>query len=226
VLSAAGFFPNAGAIPDVLNAGISALRGRPEEARESLTAAIPYAGDARKLLKGGNKLLDEAANEDTSIKRKTFPAGSPEHKQQRWEEYLEDKRAKGETPKSYAEWSNIYEPNMDKARKSREATQDYRERLIQNDENWPDYEVTVNVDSQGTERRLDIADVAQQRAIEHKKYEGGTVYNRDEIVWEHERDALLVQQGWDIEWVFDGCEPSAPLRKALEDANIRIRVLK
>lgn len=59
-LDAAGFVPGFGAIPDLLNASISALRGNWAEAGMSLLAAIPLIGDAAagaKLANKGMKLV-------------------------------------------------------------------------------------------------------------------------------------------------------------------------
>jgi hypothetical protein len=103
--------------------------------------------------------------------------------------------------------------------------QAYRDQRIRNGEDWPDYEATVDVDGNGTQRRLDIANVQEKRAIEHKQYESGRVNNTEDISWEVERDAMLVDDGWQIEWVFEGTEPSRPLREALEQAGITITII-
>ncbi len=67
-------------------------------------------------------------------------------------------------------------------------------------------------------RLLDIADPSPdvRRGIEHKT---GYQTASDDILWEVDRDAQLVKDGWDIEWVFDG-KASKPLLDALEDASI------
>lgn len=62
-LDAAGMFPGLGAIPDLLNACISACRGNWADAGLSLFAAIPGIGDAAgaaKLLKNGAKIAKKA----------------------------------------------------------------------------------------------------------------------------------------------------------------------
>ncbi|UBF29859.1 hypothetical protein K9N68_37245 (plasmid) [Kovacikia minuta CCNUW1] len=46
VLSVGGMFPVLGAIPDLANAGISAMRGRWDEAGMNALSAVPFAGDA------------------------------------------------------------------------------------------------------------------------------------------------------------------------------------
>lgn len=87
-------------------------------------------------------------------------------------------------------------------------------------------EVTQNVIVNGENRvrRLDIAndDPLIRHAIEVKAYETGKVYATKDILREIEADAILVQQGWKIEWKFIDCELSEPLRKALSDVNITI----
>lgn len=50
-LDAAGFLPGVGAIPDIVNAGISLLRGRYADAAMSLLAAVPGIGDAAAAVK-------------------------------------------------------------------------------------------------------------------------------------------------------------------------------
>jgi hypothetical protein len=45
-LSIGGFVPVLGAIPDLANAGISAMRGRWADAGISALSALPFAGDA------------------------------------------------------------------------------------------------------------------------------------------------------------------------------------
>lgn len=60
VLDAAGFVPGFGAIPDLLNAGISALRGNWNEAGMSLLAALPVIGDAAAAAKLAQKGIKAA----------------------------------------------------------------------------------------------------------------------------------------------------------------------
>jgi hypothetical protein len=65
-----------------------------------------------------------------------------------------------------------------------------------------------------------LADAVSSRAVEHKLgYQSLTRHNE----WELTRDAALAERGWDISWTFDR-EPSAPLRQALEEANIEIEI--
>jgi RHS repeat-associated protein len=71
-LTAAGFIPGAGAVPDLINAGISAIRGNWTDALLSAGAAIPLIGDAvagakaasnvpRVFWSGGDLAMDAAA---------------------------------------------------------------------------------------------------------------------------------------------------------------------
>lgn len=60
-LDAAGFVPGLGAIPDVVNAGLYAVRGEGGEALWSLGAAVPIAGDAAKGVKIGKNVVEEGA---------------------------------------------------------------------------------------------------------------------------------------------------------------------
>lgn len=75
-LDAAGFAPGVGAIPDLINASISALRGNWAEAGLSVLAAVPLIGDVAagaKMAKRGMKIAKMAKksvnrNVDLSIK--------------------------------------------------------------------------------------------------------------------------------------------------------------
>ncbi len=61
VLDAAGFVPGVGAIPDLLNAGISAIRGDWVAAGLSVLAAVPLIGDAAAATKIAHKGVKTAA---------------------------------------------------------------------------------------------------------------------------------------------------------------------
>lgn len=75
-LDAAGFAPGLGALPDLLNAAISALRGNWADAGLSVVAAVPIVGDVAagvKMAKKGKKIAKMAKkcisrNVDISIK--------------------------------------------------------------------------------------------------------------------------------------------------------------
>lgn len=72
VLDAAGMFPGAGAIPDILNACISACRGNWADAGLSLFAAIPGIGDAAgaaKIAKNGVKMAKRTKKAGTHISK-------------------------------------------------------------------------------------------------------------------------------------------------------------
>jgi hypothetical protein len=141
--------------------------------------------------------------------------GSLSHMASRWDEY----QARGGTW-SYDRWSGTYAQNMDRARAAHRAADDYHARL-----GWGQREVTVQVrmpDGSMANRRLDIADVQQTRGIEHKSgYQALDENNR----WEIERDRALVRdEDWSIEWVVQGTV-SEPLRRALQEAGIGLRVI-
>ncbi|MCW2568176.1 MAG: hypothetical protein JWN54_2273, partial [Mycobacterium sp.] len=140
-----------------------------------------------------------------------YPAGSPEHKAARWKRYQERTGGNGW---DYERWSNVYDNNMVVAKKANAAANAYRDSI-----GWGKTQVTV--DLEGVPRRLDIADVDLLRAVEYKT---GYQYASQEILWEVARDELLVKKGWDVEWVFEE-QPSKPLIKALDAADIKHRVL-
>jgi hypothetical protein len=132
-------------------------------------------------------------------------AGSAEHKAAAWKAYQE---RGGEW--SYERWSNVYEQNMIQAREANKIADAYQSTL-----GWGKREVTV--DAGGQARRLDIADVATKRGVEVKS--GYTTLDA-EIRSEIARDKILVEQGWDIQWRFEG-KASKPLLEELKNAGIK-----
>lgn len=82
-LDMAGFAPGIGAIPDILNAGISALRGDWAAAGLCLLAAVPAIGDAAaaaKLARKGMKAAKTAKKTQTAMGQKflSLTAKSPQ----------------------------------------------------------------------------------------------------------------------------------------------------
>ena len=138
--------------------------------------------------------------------------GSPKHKAQRWAEYQE--RTPPDKRWSYDRWSKTYDLNMKRAIDANKAVDAYHAEIG----GWGEREVTVDVE--GVPRRLDIADPADLRGIEYKT---GDQYLSQDNLWEITRDEILVNDGWEIDWVFEH-EPSGPLRSALEDAGINVIV--
>jgi RHS repeat-associated protein len=133
-------------------------------------------------------------------------AGTDAHKASRWQSYQE-RGGKWD----YERWSNVYDSNMTRALDANRAVDAFHRRL-----GWGKREVTLDVE--GIPRRLDIADVATRRGIEHKTgYQTRTQAN----LWELTRDEILVKKGWVIEWVFEGTA-SKPLLEALEKAGIKV----
>ena len=134
------------------------------------------------------------------------------HKATRWQEYQDNGGSW-----DYERWSNVYEANMTRASAANEAVDAYHQTL-----GWGTREVTVdaNIDGVDYARRLDIADEAAQRGIEYKTgYQTATQDN----LWELARDQALVQNGWDIKWIFRDTA-SQPLQDALTNANIKFKV--
>ena len=87
---------------------------------------------------------------------------------------------------------------------------------------WGKRQVTVKTDL--GPRKLDIADVTNSRGVEVKS---GYIRMSPEISSEIERDALLIKQGWDIEYHFaPGSRASQGLLDAAKKAGIRVTGLK
>ena len=74
----------------------------------------------------------------------------------------------------------------------------------------------MGISDSGLRRRLDIADVQAQKGVEVKS---GYITQNDEIRSEIERDIMLVNDGWKIEWHFDGLA-SRPLLDTLDKVGI------
>ena len=133
--------------------------------------------------------------------------GSPAHKAQRWDDYLE---RGGEW--DFDRWSKTYENNMLRAKKANKAVDSYH-----NEIGWGKREVTIDVD--GKARRLDIADADLMKGVEMKS---GNYFSRTkDILSEIARDKKLVERGWEIDWVIEG-KASKPLIEELNSAGIKV----
>jgi hypothetical protein len=133
--------------------------------------------------------------------------GTDEHRAAAWQRYQE---RGGEW--SYERWKNSYEANIRNPGRSHQMMDKYRDAL-----GWPHREVTV--DTPHGQRRIDIAhaDPAKRRGVEHKT---GNQYRSPENLSEIERDKWLVEDGWNIVWVFEKSKPSKPLLEELRKAGI------
>lgn len=144
--------------------------------------------------------------------------GTPEHKQNRWEVY----QANG-GKWSYEQWSKTYDSNMEKASRSHELVENYRQTL-----DWKHSTTQYSVDTKHGVRIIDIADPNTLRAIEHKtttKTDGSRGYfSRDEHIREELlKDKYLVEvENWDITWVFENADASQPLIDDLKAAGIKV----
>lgn len=142
------------------------------------------------------------------------PPGTPAHKAQRWREYQQRWNVGGvQKGRSYANWSKTYANNMQLAIKANASVDGYQRVM-----GWGRREVTIDVAVKGVtyRRRLDIGDEAAKTSLEYKTgWQTLTKTNRHEV----ERDAALVDQDWDVTWVFEGTA-SEPLCRALRDAGI------
>jgi hypothetical protein len=138
-------------------------------------------------------------------------AGSAGHKAATWDYYRE---RGGDW--DYDRWSTTYDNNQSRASDAHAAVDGYRETI-----GWGQREVTVTVEVDGKQeqRRLDIADRSLRKAVEYKT--GYQTASPDNL-WELKRDAELVKQGWDVQWVFRD-RVSEPLAEALRRAGIGVK---
>src|SRR5690606_10315213 len=118
-------------------------------------------------------------------------------------------------------WSNIYDGNIDKAIAANKGVDNYFSGLSGNvvrEKSFPNISINTPDGLQILTRRLDIVDEDIAKGIEFKEYSGGKVYRSADVVKEYSLDAELLDLGLldEIEWIFKGCEPSAPLQADLE----------
>jgi filamentous hemagglutinin len=155
------------------------------------------------------KVVSSMADDDAlALTRGDVSAGSIAHKLQRWEEYQKRGGTWG-----YSQWSNVYDANMTRATAANQEVAAYQKQI-----GWGRTEVSVKANVEGVEytRRLDIADETTSRGVEFKTgYQSATEAN----LWEVKRDKALLDDGWDIQWVFKGTA-SEPLKEALRKAGI------
>jgi hypothetical protein len=202
--------------------------------KSRLTESFANARDARLWI---DMKISQAELEGIYNGFKNSPPGSltpwtPQHKAQRWEQYkarcIEDG---GEAP-NFNNWSNTYDGNIVKAASASRAVDDFFSTLGWNCQNCREVsinDITIQT-PEGTQaftRRMDIADVNARKGIEFKEYSSGKVYRSPDIMREVALDAKLIELGTfaQIEWVFKNCEPSSFLRRDLQAAGIKIRIL-
>lgn len=148
-----------------------------------------------------------------------YVPGTPEHKAERWAQY----QASDNAGWDFDRWSPTYDNNMTKARNAHAAADNYLSTTAIQE--CPNCLREQTVEIGGQKRRLDIGDIKQQIGKEVKAYETGVVYATEDIKNEVMLDAQLVQNTWQIEWIFKGCTPSGPLETLLNNANIKITLV-
>jgi len=127
-------------------------------------------------------------------------------------------------------WSNKYDGNIDKAIAANKGVDDYVSTLSRNvvrEKSFPNVSINTSDGVQSFTRRLDIVDDDLAKGIEFKEYSSGKVYRSPDIKREYALDGKLLKDDTldEIEWIFKGCEPSAPLRADLETLGINITLL-
>jgi len=143
-----------------------------------------------------------------------YDAGSPDHKRIRREMY----EMTSGTKLDYGPWSVKYDTATRLARRANEIVAREARRL-----GVVTTEESIKL-PKGEQRRLDIVDLTAMHGIEVKAYELSKIYATKEILDEVRRDAILVKQGWSIDWLLIDTEASGPLLKALSDAGILVEM--
>ncbi len=176
--------------------------------------AVPHVSDDP----GGRGLGDELGPSEGiggSGRDDDLVPGTPEHKAARWQKYQNDPNNKG---MDYETWEKKYEPNMRRARKAQAEVEEYAKTL-----DWGSTkQVTLPTPHGG--RRLDVVDLENSRGLEYKS---GQYFDRGDpgITSELAKDAYLVTQSWQIEWVFKATKGvSEPLVSDLKQAGITVIV--
>ena len=144
--------------------------------------------------------------------------GNPDnpHRVESWQQYLDSGRTRG-----YAHWARGHDVNQTQATRAAKAVAAYHQTL-----GWGRTEVTVHVEINGIQyaRRLDIADndPTVLKGIEVKIGYPTLTTGEKGHAWEVARDKALVENGWDIQWVFRDLtkRPSQNLLDALDEAHI------
>ncbi|MCW3819197.1 hypothetical protein ONA91_32625 [Micromonospora sp. DR5-3] len=194
-------------------AHLHSLRGQLEEHLGKLeigdltaSSGVSARGVAKKDLARYRELLNRL---------KTQTPGENDHMATRWEMYQLDH---GELPR--ATWEKIYRSNMERANRANEIVASERTRL-----GWAEKEYVVPGLPGDEVRRLDMAEPTLQKGAEVKAYTGETVWLSKDVKSEVARDAKIVNLlGWEMTWIFIDCEPSGPLRSALQTAGITIEL--
>ena len=145
--------------------------------------------------------------------------GNPDdpHRVESWQQYLDRGGTRG-----YAHWARGHDVNQTQATRAAKAVAAYHQTL-----GWGRTEVTVHVEINGIQyaRRLDIADndPTVLKGIEVKIGYPTLTTGEKGHAWEVARDKALVENGWDIQWVFRDLtkRPSQNLLDALDEAHIK-----
>lgn len=158
-----------------------------------------------------------------------------EHKAQRWNNYNNKTGKK----LSYAQWSNIYDGNINKSKRADEAATNYA-KTIPNTKKEQTYKDIIKIDLNGKivegKRRHDIIQtnaLGELKAIEVKDYRSSKVYLSEDIKREALMDIELLKNKdnkvKEVEWVFkvngENGEPSTPLRAFLESNGIKVKII-
>ncbi len=153
---------------------------------------------------------------------------TPEHKAKRWEEYQERYRGREDEMWSESHWSKVYDANMVRATRAREAADaaaavarvgDPRRAVDTPDEFPADGLLPAGRFDSG--RRWDYADSEERVGFEHKS--GEVVYATNEVLEQAVKDGAIVSgdNDWTVTWTFDG-RPSRPLWDTLDNLGISI----
>ena len=182
-----------------------------EKAAKETTEEVVEAGGKKALKEGAEALVEKKADDIAKVvtKKKKLKANTPEHKAQRWKDY---QKKKPDSKMTYDEWSNRYNANMKNPLKGNASADAYHKKI-----GWGKREVPMRNKEGEIVRKLDIADVKKKKAVEVKDYSSRNVSYDKEIKKELDFDKTLIEDNWDVEWVFKNKGPSKPLEKALKD---------
>lgn len=213
-----GFIPGLGGITaGVADTILYGANGEWKSALMSGVGVLPFEKWIAKGFKVGGETFRSAraarAFEDAAD-GKLPPVGTAERAAD--DQYLKDAydryvKRKGDQALPYDRWLKT----GGNAVKAARMMDRYRDAL-----GWGTREHRPEVPNGRSDRRFDIGDEVdpnKKRAIEHKT--GGQSRTRQNR-WEIERDKKLIEEGWNIVWVFEDARPSKPLLDDLRKAGI------
>jgi RHS repeat-associated protein len=148
-------------------------------------------------------------------------------KVRRWKGTVADRTVKNTAQKepNLEHWLKQYEPKKGRSSRATKEVDEYRKKHARWAEEGEVYLTEADMPPGVGPRHFDIANRDLQKAIELKRFQGGTrkvASINNDIRKEIAADKALIEIGWDITWVFKGYKGLSSGLKALLDAKPKI----